>query len=879
MFQFQRFVSQDFYLSRMNPGGQDSGSGQYARGLNSLEAFQAAKEAFQSDLGDIEKMKAYIDAGDAYYKDLEANRVVIDGIGKLPLPFDQETAFQDFEQWKRDNPLPVMARTSSEYGDLTLLTPEQAQATTSLDGLKTDYDNAKIELEKRRSEWDAAYNSNPNITIEYEQKYYQQYIEAAEKGLHYYDAVAVDPNNTNAAQRIAELSESIENARQRLSQLQANNQGITLTAAVDDVTRPRSGTNYSSAPDPNGEGNPYTPIAARPASIPPAITPEATTARAKLDKELTKEAETACKKNDIGKDGRKWYGAKKFDQAKIDKAVKAFKDIIPTTADPDFLKRAQALTPNFIKDVTAKYFSPSGQDAAKETVKAMSKSIEFINDTKQIIGNISGANARALNDNVNIPQRDGFKRFAQEFQSYGDTKPFPINAIVNPKNKELVNFCAQNPELSASAMQAFRTTGQESGLSSFKPIDLEKGVKLSVKAANSDVNRTPEEKKLAAQNIAELIGSDAVNKGINGGLSKGAFSQKAIVSEDKYKAIERGVNDKIAKDKTFGEKMNKNFGLGGDDPKDKKALNFNPIDNFKATFRFIDGKNAAGKPISRTGALLLFPFRAAKLVVSVVVATPIALIRTAIQTRAEKKNHRLEEAANNATKYPKVYAAVRKSLSNGGKDKVTNRDLNLAMQAIGQNNLKILENSTLKPSEMEASFNVQGMRNNKSKEAHSALQNLIKSHEKKEPYKGGINTLILKAEGTQKPTPAAQAPAVQAATPAPQAQVAPSQATNAQPAANAPAAVVGGNADHIATTAVNPSNATATPATHALASIAQGNSSQAPAALSALVSQAARESDSLRRNTIGSAGEARLPNGATTIGVSAAQSSRGSMSL
>jgi hypothetical protein len=469
----------------------------------------------------------------------------------------------------------------------------------------------------------------------------------------------------------------------------------------------------------------------------------------KLKKYLLKEAEKTCKQNGVGYESKSFFGIKKFNENEIKEAVKKFEGEFPQ--DPNFLRRAQILAPNFIQSVTAQYFSnEAGKEAAKETIEKMQGSVQFVLDVKGIVGDIKGLN-RPLNKSIDPDDREGFKQFAQNFKEYDTEKPFPITAITNPKNKELVKLCAKEPAISAEAMQAFRIEGQESGLNSFKPIHLKTGVELSIKAANTDPNRTPEEKKLAAKNIAHLIGSDAVDKKVNGSLNKGIFSRKAKVSKDKLEAIERGVNNEKATPKPFTDKMNKNFGLGGA-AKDKKALNFNPIDNFKATFRFIDGKNAEGKPISRLGALAMFPFRAAKLVVSVVVATPIALIRTAIQNRAEKKNSRLEDAANYATKYPKVYAAIKQSLSNDGKEKVTNKDLNKAFEVLGSK-ANTLEQSTLTQSKIEASFNVKSMRTDTSKETHTALQNLIKSHEKKEEYKGRINTLILNAENNPKTTP------------------------------------------------------------------------------------------------------------------------------
>ncbi len=310
--------------------------------------------------------------------------------------------------------------------------------------------------------------------------------------------------------------------------------------------------------------------------------------------------------------------------------------------------------------------------------------LQGVGDTKS--GEVNNAAQRFENANKKgnekyadlgaIPLR-GVADFAKEYQKQNIDKDkkqqdFPLNIITDRKNAPMLKLASEDPKLAAAAIEAFKERGGEKGLNAYKAADIGKGIELAMTAANNVVGE--DSKKQAIKNVRNL-------------LIDNKFDQK------KVKAIEDGVKGTIPQKTQFAEKMRQNLGLFGK-AGDDYAINLHPIDSWKNT-KETAKKIKTNNPFkSLYNIVKLVAYEIPKLAVSLVVATPIAAIRAGVQTVKENKNQRLAKAAENCSKYPKVAAAVRNALGAGGKKKVTNKELNKVMAALGKK-AQVLENSTL----------------------------------------------------------------------------------------------------------------------------------------------------------------------------------------
>ena len=207
----------------------------------------------------------------------------------------------------------------------------------------------------------------------------------------------------------------------------------------------------------------------------------------------------------------------------------------------------------------------------------------------------------------------------------------------------MLQLAAKNPELAATAIEAFKAQGKSKGLTAYKAVDLGTGIEIAMGAANKQAD--PESKKLAAKNVANLVMNDAA--------SIGFFTGKAKLDDKKIKAIEKGLKS---------------------EPKPLKSV-------------------------------------------------------------PDTKEGRLTQAASNAAKYPKVYAALTAAMSKDGKTKVTNRDLNKAFEALGPK-ANILEKSAVSADTIKNALSAKAATNHLSS---NAKKEYIINKEKEPKIKELIN--------------------------------------------------------------------------------------------------------------------------------------------
>ncbi len=282
----------------------------------------------------------------------------------------------------------------------------------------------------------------------------------------------------------------------------------------------------------------------------------------------------------------------------------------------------------------------------------------------------------------------------------GKKQEFPLKLITDAKNEGMVKLVARDPETAAIGLQAFKER-EGKGLNAFKAVDLGKGMEAAMLSAAKQIE--PEQKKLAVSNIVNMVMNTAV-----GGRYE-LISGKVKIDQDKLDAISKGVKqDKLQEKptKSFGDVFRDKTGLGGtagDKGKvvgpfgglvRKSPVNLHPGDNAKATWETIKGLKTANPFKAAYNLVKLAAYNIPKLAVSALIATPIALIRTATQMSKDKKNLRLQNVATLATKYPKVYKAIAHALQKDGKGKVHNKDILKAFSGLGDK-AQTIENSTL----------------------------------------------------------------------------------------------------------------------------------------------------------------------------------------
>ncbi len=302
------------------------------------------------------------------------------------------------------------------------------------------------------------------------------------------------------------------------------------------------------------------------------------------------------------------------------------------------------------------------------------------------------------------------KTFVQEFQSLnkdskGNTLQFPLNLITDNRNENMVRLCAKDPDTSAQALQAFKKF-DEKGLNAFRTSDLAQVMECAMTASiKNPKNIDPKKHDQAVNNVINIIQDQAVGSGFY------TYDRKLNINKDKLAAIKAGLNQDSLQEKPkkgLAQVFRDKTGLGGsavaqppegeklsdEDRKKKASINLHPGDNAKATlktFTEVFSKN----PFKMAGNLVkLAVYNIPKLVVSTLIATPIALVRTATQMSKDKKNLRLQNATMYANKYPKAFAAIRNAMIDEGK-KVSNKNMIKAFSSLGDRNATMLENSKL----------------------------------------------------------------------------------------------------------------------------------------------------------------------------------------
>lgn len=383
------------------------------------------------------------------------------------------------------------------------------------------------------------------------------------------------------------------------------------------------------------------------------------------------------------------------------------------------IDRFKAQNPNFIKqavaeavkgaDATKKFFDKevgkinfvSGMNivtSTKEDKDGKAKAGLTLNQMKET----ANAYERFVNNDTNII---GVATFVHNFQennkdSKGKKQEFPLNLITDVKNEGMVKLVAQDPETAAIGLQAFKDR-EGKGLNAFKAVDLGKGMEAAMLSAAKHID--PKQKAIAANNIANMVMNTAA------GSRYELLSGKVKMDQAKLDAIKKGVKQDTLQEKpakVFAQVFRDKTGLGGtagDKGKvvgpfgglvRKQPINLHPVDNAMATWGTIKGLKTANPFKAGYNLVKLAVYNIPKLLVSALIATPIALIRTATQMSTDKKNLRLQNVATLAAKYPKSFQAIAQAIQKDGKSKVHKKDILKAFSSLG-NRAQTIENSTL----------------------------------------------------------------------------------------------------------------------------------------------------------------------------------------
>jgi hypothetical protein len=579
MFQFQRFISQDFYLSMMRSDGNAS-YGSLPSIRNMLE--QQINE-YNTALAEYNNIN----------NDVTSKKLLKSGDGLL----------KAYDDYFRENPTAD----------------------------RTEFDNFKLGFEP----WKQAYQppttampTTPNETyVDMNDPRFQRQMEQAA-------AEAVGSGNYGATP--ADIGNLGNGAP-------AGGTAPTATTEATVDNRPRSDTPYDPAPNIDSEGNPYTPIAEGPQTTPKAP------ARNELTKSEEKEIEQNIKSlyaaNPDNKVGFFTRNFSDFSNGTTEKATerlqKAYKEVDEAT-----INKMKIANVNFPKQ--AAEAALAGDNRLDTFIKKEQSKLDFVQDyinalDKPINKNQAKELANAADRFIDPKQKGdvavdtkGVIKFVKKFQEQnkddkGKQLDFPINLVTDRKNAPMLQLAAKNPELAATAIEAFKAQGKSKGLTAYKAVDLGTGIEIAMGAANKQAD--PESKKLAAKNVANLVMNDAA--------SIGFFTGKAKLDDKKIKAIEKGLKS---------------------EPKPLKSV-------------------------------------------------------------PDTKEGRLTQAASNAAKYPKVYAALTAAMSKDGKTKVTNRDLNKAFENLGVN-ANALENSTLSKEDISKALNEKVSLSAESKNTTTVADNL-----------------------------------------------------------------------------------------------------------------------------------------------------------